>query len=498
MISENQFKRQFAEGASHVPLVKKLERKHLPAELETPADMYARLADAPYSYLLESAESVTRWGRYSFIGLPCERRIEVWGNTVKIWQQNKLLKCEDSDDPLARINDYARGFRVPLPDIPLRFSGGLVGYFGYETIRHIEPRLAGQAPLPDELNTPDIVLLESHEVAVFDKRDDTLYLVAHADTPDAYRRTVTRLDEIEARLRDDDTSAPRAHHSGGGEVATFVSGYGEEQYKNSVKRIRRHIINGDIMQLVLSQRLSAKYSASPFALYKNLHKLNPSPYMYYFDLDEFHIVGASPEILVRLENNRVTVRPIAGTRPRGANADEDEKLRSGLLADDKELAEHLMLIDLGRNDVGRVCKTGSVEVTEKMKVEAYSHVMHMVSNVEGNRSDGIGAIDILRACFPAGTVSGAPKIRAMELIHGMEPVKRGIYSGAIGYLSWQGNLDTAIAIRTAVIKDRTLHVQAGAGIVYDSVPENEWQETMNKAHVIIQAAQNAASGGASQ
>ena len=490
MISESEFRQHVAEGASHVPLIRKLHREYVHADLVTPVDVYSRIADRPYSDLLESAESNARWGRYSFIGLPCPRRVVIRGDTVEIWQGGQLSRRIRSVDPLKWIEDYFDAYNVPRARESLRFYGGLVGYFGYETARCIEPRLAEKPPLPDPLDTPDALLLESHEVVVLDKRDDVFYLVAHAaaGAPDAYQRALARLDEIEKRLRE----APCRETSTADETGGFISGYGQSGYERSVARARRHIIDGDVMQMVLSQRLSAEYWARPLALYKDLRELNPSPYMYYFDLDEFHIVGASPEILVRLEDDVVTVRPIAGTRRRGADEAEDRRMRESLLADEKELAEHLMLIDLGRNDVGRVCETGSVSVTEKMVVEAYSHVMHMVSNVEGRRSKDAGMMDVLRACFPAGTVSGAPKIRAMELIHQMEPVKRGIYSGAIGYLSWQGNLDTAIAIRTAVIKDKTLHVQAGAGVVYDSVPKNEWHETMSKANVIIQAARSAA------
>jgi anthranilate synthase component 1 len=337
----------------------------------------------------------------------------------------------------------------------------------------------------------------SDEVVVFDNLSGKLYVVIHVnpEIDDAYNVAQQRLDALVAKLRQ---ATPEYHHgeSAGSEVkeSDFVSGFTEDGFKAAVDRVKDYIVEGDVMQTVLSQRLSIPFVAEPLDLYRALRSLNPSPYMYFLDLGDFHIVGSSPEILTRVENGEVTVRPIAGTRPRGKTEEEDKALEADLLADPKELAEHLMLIDLGRNDVGRVAEIGTVELTDKMIIERYSHVMHIVSNVTGQLKKGMSAMDALRATFPAGTVSGAPKIRAMEIIDELEPVKRGVYSGAVGYISWSGNMDTAIAIRTAVIKDKTLHIQAGAGIVADSVPQNEWDETMNKGRAIFRAVAMAAAG----
>jgi anthranilate synthase component 1 len=337
----------------------------------------------------------------------------------------------------------------------------------------------------------------SDELLVFDNLAGTLQLIVHVDPEagDAWAQGHARLDELETRLRL--VASGYETHIGGNqaiEETDFISGFTREGFEAAVGRIKDYIVEGDAMQVVLSQRMSVAYAAPPLDLYRALRNLNPSPYMYYLNLGDFQVVGSSPEILVHLEDDVVTVRPIAGTRPRGRDEAEDKMLELDLLADPKELAEHLMLIDLGRNDVGRVSKVGSVELTEKMVIERYSHVMHIVSNVIGRIQPGMSAIDVLRATFPAGTVSGAPKIRAMEIIDELEPVKRGVYAGAVGYLSWSGNMDTAIAIRTAVIKDGTLHIQAGAGIVADSVPANEWEETMNKGRAIFRAVAMACRG----
>jgi anthranilate synthase component 1 len=376
----------------------------------------------------------------------------------------------------------------------MRFFGGLVGYFCYDTVRYVEP-VIGPARGSDEIGSPEVLLMVSEEVVVFDNLSGKLFIVVHVDPnqDNALEDGEKRLQQIERGLHQPVPDAP-AHEPREVNEADFVSGFTEDGFKAAVDKARQYIIDGDIMQVVLSQRLTIPYHARPVDLYRALRSLNPSPYMYYLDLGDHQVVGSSPEILVRLEDGQVTVRPIAGTRPRGRDDAADRVLEQDLLADPKELAEHLMLIDLGRNDAGRVSKTGSVELTEKMIVERYSHVMHIVSNVTGQLKDGMDAMDVLRATFPAGTVSGAPKIRAMEIIDEFEPVKRGIYSGAVGYLSWNGNMDTAIAIRTAVIKNRQLSIQAGAGIVYDSVPENEWAETMNKARAIFRAVALAEAG----
>ncbi len=473
---------------TRIPLVREVL-----ADLDTPLSTYLKLAgDGPYSYLFESVQGGEKWGRYSIIGLPCRTVLRVSGRQVTLARDGQMQERFEVADPLAWIAAWQRSFRVaPAAGLP-RFSGGLVGYFGYDTVRYIEPRLDGE-PLPDELGTPDILLMLSEEVVVFDNLSGKLYLVVHVP-PGGEADGERRLDELTARLREarpvyEAPARPRRVAE-----ADFVSGFTEAGFREAVEKARRYIIDGDIMQVVLSQRLSVPFHAPPLHLYRALRSLNPSPYMYYLHLGDFHIVGSSPEILVRLEAGRVTVRPIAGTRRRGHDEAEDRALEQELLADPKELAEHLMLIDLGRNDVGRVAEIGSVRLTERMVIERYSHVMHIVSNVEGRLRPGLDAMDVLRATFPAGTVSGAPKIRAMEIIHELEPVKRGIYAGAVGYLSWSGNMDTAIAIRTAVIRDRRLTIQAGAGIVYDSRPELEWKETMNKARAIFRAVALAEAG----
>ena len=376
-----------------------------------------------------------------------------------------------------------------------RFSGGLVGYFGYETIRYIEPRL-NKNNKEDPIGSPDILLMVSDEVVVFDNLSGKLFIIVHADPKknDAYSNALQRLDDISGMLRDNQTNKSQSDNSRDVDENDFVSGFTQKNYEKAVDAIKNYIINGDAMQVVLSQRLSIPFQSKPINLYRALRSLNPSPYMYFLDLEDFQIVGSSPEILVRLEDNIVTVRPIAGTRPRGKTKSEDLALEKDLLEDPKELAEHLMLIDLGRNDLGRVADVGSVNLTDKMIIERYSHVMHIVSNVTGELKKGMNAMDVLRSTFPAGTVSGAPKIRAMEIIDELEPVKRGVYSGAVGYISWNGNMDTAIAIRTAVIKDKTLHIQVGAGIVADSIPKNEWDETMNKGRAIFKAVSLAEKG----
>ena len=474
---------------NHAPLVREVL-----ADLDTPVGTYLKLANKPYSYLFESVQGGEKWGRYSIIGLPCRSVIRIHNRIVSTERDGRVVTEQQVDDPLAWITAFQQSYDVhDEPALP-RFTGGLVGYFGYETIRYIESRLDHDIK-PDPLGTPDILLMVSEEVVVFDNLAGKLYIIVHVDPQqqNALRKGEARLDEIERMLRGPVPDVP-AHRSRSVNEADFVSGFTEQGFKDAVEKARRYIIDGDIMQVVLSQRLTIPFSARPMELYRALRSLNPSPYMYYMDLGDHHVVGSSPEILVRLEDGRVTVRPIAGTRPRGADEAADIALEQELLADPKELAEHLMLIDLGRNDAGRVSVTGSIQLTDKMIVERYSHVMHIVSNVTGQLKPGMGAMDVLRATFPAGTVSGAPKIRAMEIINEMEPVKRGIYSGAVGYLSWNGNMDTAIAIRTAVIKHGQLAIQAGAGIVYDSVPDNEWAETMNKARAIFRAVSLAEAG----
>jgi len=489
-ITQEKFAELKKQNYSHIPLVHEVL-----ADLDTPLSTYLKLANAPYSYLFESVHGGEKWGRYSIIGLPCETRIKVFGKKIIIEKDNAESEVVQVEDPLSWIEEYQQQFNVPdIDDMP-RFTGGLVGYFGYDTIRYIEPKLAN-VEKPDTLKTPDILLMLSQEVVVFDNLSGKLYLIVMVNSAEdqAYENGQKRLMQLEDQLRKTVPAYQPSAKSVQVVEDDFVSGFTEDGFKQAVARARQYIVDGDVMQVVLSQRMSIPFNAEPLDLYRSLRSLNPSPYMYYLNLDDHHVVGSSPEILVRLEDDQVTVRPIAGTRPRGANEAEDIALEKDLLADPKELAEHLMLIDLGRNDAGRVSQIGSVELTDKMIIERYSHVMHIVSNVTGKLNKNMTAMDVLRATFPAGTVSGAPKIRAMEIIDELEPVKRGIYSGAVGYLSWNGNMDTAIAIRTAVIKDKTLNIQAGAGIVYDSVPENEWAETMNKGRAIFRAVAMAEAG----
>ncbi len=470
-----------------VPLVREVL-----ADLDTPLSIYLKLANQPYSYLFESVQGGEKWGRYSIIGLPCTTKIIVNGNNITISIGSETVAEYTVPDPLEWIENYQQRFVVAKNANLPQFSGGLVGYFGYETINYIEPGMQ-IAELDDPLGTPDILLLVSTEVVVFDNLSGKLFIIVNVEE-DQLDEGKQRLNQLEEQLRQPVSAYQVASQPRNIEETDFISGFTEENFKAAVNIAKQYIVDGDIMQVVLSQRLSVPYRASPLDLYRSLRVLNPSPYMFYLDMDTFQIVGSSPEILVRLENGKVTVRPIAGTRRRGHSDKEDLELEAELLADPKELAEHLMLIDLGRNDVGRVSKTGSVELTDMMSVERYSHVMHIVSNVEGEVIDGMTPMDILRATFPAGTVSGAPKIRAMEIINELEPVKRGIYSGAVGYLGWHGNMDTAIAIRTAVIKDQMLHIQAGAGVVYDSQPKLEWKETMNKGRAIFRAVTMAEAG----
>ncbi len=489
-MTEQQFRRYAAEGYNRIPV-----RREVLADLDTPLSTYLKLARGPYSYLLESVQGGEKWGRYSIIGLPCRTVLRVRGHEAVIERDGAPIEQTRTDDPLAWIEHYQRTCRVPaLSGLP-RFTGGLVGYFGYDTVRYVEPRL-GECPNPDPLGTPDILLLVSEEVVVFDNLLGKLELIVHADPaePDAYRRANERLDALARALREATPRPPAPRNSRRIREEDFRSSFTREGYEDAVRRIQRYIVEGDVMQVVPSQRMSLPYEADPLDLYRALRSLNPSPYLFFFDLADFHVVGSSPEILARLEDGVITLRPIAGTRPRGATEEEDLALERELLSDPKELAEHLMLIDLGRNDVGRVAQIGTVRLTEKMIVERYSHVMHIVSNVTGRLREGLGPIDVLRAAFPAGTVTGAPKIRAMEIIDELEPVKRGVYAGAVGYLSWSGNMDTAIAIRTVVIKDRTVHIQAGGGIVADSVPATEWEETLNKRRAIFRAVAMAEAG----
>lgn len=461
------------------------------ADFETPLSTYLKLAkDDAHSYILESVQGGDKWGRYSFIGLSCKTRIQVNANQVEVITNGDVVESGEYADPLAFIDQFAARYRAPeLPELPL-FVGGLVGYFGYDTVRFVESRLGPNTKL-DPIGNPDILLMLSEELVVFDNVSGRLFLIVHADPaePEAYQQAVARLDQLETQFNEPLSNPPTRLCTDVNVPlkSEFESSFTQQGYEDAVDTIKEYIVAGDVMQVVPSQRMTVQFEHEPIDLYRALRFMNPSPYMFYLNLGDFHVVGASPEVLVRMEEGEITVRPIAGTRPRGATPEQDLAYEKELLEDPKELAEHLMLIDLGRNDVGRVSQTGSVELTDKMVIERYSHVMHIVSNVSGKMKPGATAMDALRATFPAGTLSGAPKIRALEIINELEPVKRGVYSGAVGYIGWNGNMDTAIAIRTAVIKDQRLHVQAGGGIVADSVPITEWEETLNKRRAMFRA-----------
>jgi anthranilate synthase component 1 len=490
VISRDEFDALTALGHTRIPLVREVF-----SDLDTPLSVYLKLADGPYTFLFESVEGGATWGRYSIIGLPARRVYRLRGHELEIEESGEVVERRHLDDPLGEIEKLRLQYDVPrMPELP-DFTGGLVGYFGFETIGYIEPRLA-QWDKRDELGTPDVLLMLAEEVAVFDNLKGRLYLIVHADPsrPQAYAEAGRRLDALAFRLRQSGASYPQMLQPAVLDEADFKSSFTREEYEAMVRRAQEYILAGDIFQVVPSQRLSVGFNARPVDVYRALRAMNPSPYMYFIDIGGTQIVGSSPEILVRLKNGRVVLRPIAGTRKRGANEVEDQALEAELLADPKERAEHLMLIDLGRNDVGRVSRTGSVELTDAFVVERYSHVMHIVSQVEGDIADGLSYMDVIKATFPAGTVSGAPKIRALEIIQELEPFKRNIYAGAIGWMGWWGDADTAIAIRTAVIQDGRLHVQAGGGIVYDSDPAAEWEETMNKGRALFRAVAQAAKG----
>ena len=491
-MTELEFRKLAQDGFTRVPVVAEAR-----ADLYTPLAVYVKLANAPFSYLLESVVGGERFGRYSFIGLACTERIEARGSIVRRLLRDArgadvcLERIEDAD-PFEYLRQYLKRQRMAPVPATLRFGGGLVGYFGYEMVRHVEPR-ALKRDKRDPLGTPDMLLLVSDELAVVDNVLGKLYLVVYADPrePNAWRQARERLECLRLRLA---TPLPEsmvlACESDEPALASPLERtFTEEEFIAAVHRSKEYIHAGDMMQVQISQRTSRAFEAPPLALYRALRGVNPSPYMFYFDFDDHHVVGASPEIMVRLAGDQITLRPIAGTRPRGATPEDDSRIAEELLADPKERAEHVMLIDLGRNDVGRVADIGSVKVTEKMVVERYSHVMHIVSNVEGRVAPGFDAVDVFKASFPAGTVSGAPKVRAMEIIDELEPVKRGVYSGSVGYFGFNGDMDVAIAIRTAVLKDGRLHVQAAAGIVADSVPLSEWNETLHKTRAILRAAE---------
>lgn len=490
-MNQTEFQSLQEQGYNRIPLTKTLF-----GDMDTPLSVYRKLADGPFSYLFESAaRSGDRWSRYSIIGLPASTVLRVIDREITIETNGQVEERISINNPLTFIAEYQRRFRVPsLPDMP-RFYGGLVGYFGYDTVRYIEARLRDSMP-PDDVETPDVLLMVSDEVVVFDNLSGRLTIIVLVDpsNPDAWEKGHKRLEEIAQSMNRPVSSIPVPELGEPIPEEAFKSDFGHEPFKEAVERTREYIRAGDVMQVVLAQRMSIPFKMPPIQLYRALRSMNPSPYMYFMRLDDFHIVGSSPEILAQVEDGKVVNRPLAGTRPRGNDEAEDLALERELLADPKELAEHLMLIDLGRNDIGRVCKIGSVKVTEQFQIERYAHILHIASHVEGELAEGKSSMDVLCATLPVGTLSGAPKIRAMEIIDELETIKRGIYAGAIGYLAWNGNLDMAIAIRTGVIKDERLYIETGAGIVADSDPEMEWQECMNKARSLFQAASMAHQG----
>ncbi|MDA8391150.1 MAG: anthranilate synthase component I [Gammaproteobacteria bacterium] len=477
-------------GGTRIPVVREVL-----ADLDTPLSCYLKLAQGRYSYLLESVQGGEKWGRYSLIGLPAHVCLRVTGDRVQIERDGAVIERFVTTDMLSAVRDFLSRFSVVHDPALPRFHGGLVGYFGYEMVRQIEPSL-GESRKPDDGKVPDALFLLTDEIVIFDNLRGTLSLVVYVDAAGgeaARSRAQERLDALERRLREPfvpPRSAPVAPLA----EEDFVSGFTRAGFEMAVERCREYIRAGDVMQVALSQRMSAPAQFAPLDLYRALRRINPSPYMYLLDFGDFHVVGSSPEILAQRNGDEIAVRPIAGTRRRSPDPREDEMLAQELLADPKEIAEHVMLVDLGRNDVGRVSATGSVVVTDQMTIERYSHVMHIVSHVSGRLRPGLDAFDVLRATFPAGTLTGAPKVRAMEIIDELEPVKRGVYAGAVGYVGWHGNMDMAIAIRTAVIRDGRLYLQVGAGIVADSVAASEWEETINKARAMIRAAQLAANG----
>lgn len=483
-MTQEEFLQLAAQGYNRIPV----SRATL-ADFDTPLSIYLKLADAPWSYLLESVQGGEKWGRYSIIGLPCRTRLQVSGHQAQVITDGQVVQDVQTADPLAFVEEYKAGLKVAdVPGLP-RFNGGLVGYFAYDSVRYAMPEL-GECPNPDPLQTPDILLLVSDAVVVFDNLAGTLHLIVLADPqqPDAFVRAQRQLDELMQRLRQ--PLVPRLGIDLGRTdlpEPEFSSSFSREAFEQAVLTIRDDIRAGNALQVVISQRMSVDFSAAPIDLYRALRCFNPTPYMYFFNLGDFHVVGSSPEVLVRVEDGLVTVRPIAGTRPRGATEAEDLALERDLLSDRKELSEHEMLIELGCADVALVADGESVQVTERMVIERYSNVMHIVSNVTGSLREGLTSMDALKAILPAGTLSGAPKLHALRTIDALEPVKRGIYGGAVGYWAWNGNMDTAIAIRTAIIKGGVLHVQAGAGIVADSKPDSEWEETLNKRRAMFKA-----------
>lgn len=490
MISVQQFQAFAEQGYKRIPVVHEVL-----SDLDTPLSAYLKLAGGACSYLFESVEGGARWGRYSIIGLPARTVLKVYGYRLVLEENGAVIRDEIVKDPLAEIEKIKMAISVPqMPDLP-KFHGGWVGYFGYECAQYIETKLQAKQN-HDQLGMPDIYLMLAEELAVFDNLKGKIYFIVNAnpEQKNAYENAVLRLDALVHQLRETAVTYPRLQDPTAIDESHFISSFPKEKYLQAVQECKEYVYSGDVFQVQISQRLSVPYRARPLDVYRALRSLNPSPYMYFLDLGREQIVGSSPEILVRVQAGQVVVRPIAGTRRRGHDDADDLAMEAELLADPKERAEHLMLIDLGRNDVGRIAEVGTVKMTEHMIVERYSHVMHIVSEVVGQIRHGLRFMDVFRATFPAGTLTGAPKIRAMEVIAEFEPVKRGVYGGAVGYWGWDDQADLAIAIRTAVIQDGQLHVQAAGGVVADSVPELEWKETMNKGRALFRAVQQAAQG----
>lgn len=487
-MNQTQFDALVEAGYNRIPVWRSVA-----ADLDTPLSVYLKLADGPNTFLLESVQGGENWGRYSIIGLPCEQAWQVRGHELIELTHGQVVNTQTLPDPLDALSQIIDSVRAPILEELPGFSGGLVGYFGYEIVGLIEPRLA-TTPDPDAL--PDVMVVDAKELAVFDNLSGRLNLIVTADPnePDAWAKAQRRLDQLVHRLRMGAPTYPPALNLPIPSFEDFEFDFDQASFEAAVLKAKEYILAGDVMQVVLSQRMRLKLAARPIDVYRALRSLNPSPYMYFFDLGDFHVVGASPEVLVRIQDNQAMVRPIAGTRPRGATPEQDRQLEAELKADPKELAEHLMLIDLGRNDIGRIAKTGSVTLTDQMVIERYSHVMHLVSEVHGEIDADVHPMDILKATFPAGTLSGAPKVRAMEIIKELEPVRREIYAGAVGYFNWHHEADLAIAIRTAIVKEGVLQIQAGAGIVADSDPTLEWEETLNKGKAVVKAVIEASGG----
>ena len=483
MINKEQFQQYADQGFNIIPVAKDVHLDDV-----TPLTIYSQISNKSNTFLLESVEGGETWAQYSIVGLDCLDTIKVTGNTIET-KTGDQISSFISDNPLDEIQELISGLKTPeIKDLP-RFYGGYVGFFAYESAKYAEKRIADLVNKDSKFDEhmPEIFLVKAEKLIVYDNTDQSIQIIFNVDpSKTSYEEALDAIEKIGSLLNSEDIIFDDTFKTPSGEMA-FNSNFEKDDYIKAVGLVKNYIEEGDVMQVVLAQDFSQDFQNDPFDLYRALRQLNPSPYMYYLDLDECQIVGASPEILVRLEEDKVTLRPIAGTRKRGSNTEEDLANEKDLLTDPKEIAEHLMLIDLGRNDVGRVSEMGTVQVTDKMIVEKYSHVMHIVSNVTGTLSKDLDAIDALKASLPAGTLSGAPKIRAMQIINELEPSSRGIYGGAIGYISWNGNIDTAIAIRTAVIKDNVIHVGAGAGIVADSIPENEWLECKQKAKVFLDA-----------